>query len=141
MSRCVACDKFCIDAPLSSPPTPAQVNALPTPIRSYIHDLETRCDHSGDIRTIAALRDQVAQLEMEHLESVRWVTNPDCPGTWFKYYKGLFQGYEYFVTGSRGVLEYSRVPGVALMPSPDGYRWLGPMPLDPDAQVESGDVK
>lgn len=43
-------------------PTPENVNALPGPVRRYVHDLETRCDPSGDVQTIASLREQVAGL-------------------------------------------------------------------------------
>lgn len=53
------------------PPTPAEaaeqltadeVNALPEKVRRYIHDIETRCDPAGEVRTIACLRDQVRDL-------------------------------------------------------------------------------
>ena len=37
-------------------------NALPTDIKSYIHDLETRCDPSGDVQTIHSNREQIAGL-------------------------------------------------------------------------------
>src|SRR5579859_4343692 len=33
--------------------TAKSINALPEPLRSYIHDIETRCDPSGDVQTIA----------------------------------------------------------------------------------------
>ncbi len=33
-------------------PTPRCVNALPDPVRRYIHDLETRCDPAGDLREL-----------------------------------------------------------------------------------------
>jgi hypothetical protein len=45
-------------------PTPAEVNTLPEPLRHYIHDLETRCDHSGELRERASLRQQVETLEL-----------------------------------------------------------------------------
>ena len=51
-------------------PTPERINALPEPIRRYIHDLETRCDPAGDVAQIACLREtcgalskRVAELE------------------------------------------------------------------------------
>lgn len=59
-------------------PTAEHINALPDPIRRYIHDLETRCDPAGDIRTIAVLRDerdallakcQALEAELERLKS------------------------------------------------------------------------
>lgn len=46
-------------------PTAANVNALPEPIRLYVHDLETRYDPAGDIRTIAVLRETVEALMAE----------------------------------------------------------------------------
>lgn len=48
------------------------INALPERLRRYVHDLETRCDPSGDIQTIASLTEQrhgllqqVAELQRE----------------------------------------------------------------------------
>jgi hypothetical protein len=35
-------------------PSPDEINALPEKFRLYIHDLETCCDRSGDVQTIAA---------------------------------------------------------------------------------------
>lgn len=44
-------------------PTTEEINALPDPVRRYIHDLETRCDPSGDVRTIHALQEHINALE------------------------------------------------------------------------------
>jgi hypothetical protein len=51
-------------------PTPENINALPDPIRQYIHDLETNADPSGNIRdaicqreTAMALAKRVEELE------------------------------------------------------------------------------
>jgi len=44
-------------------PTSANINALPEPIRLYVHDLETNCDHTGNVQTIACLRENQAALE------------------------------------------------------------------------------
>jgi hypothetical protein len=51
-------------------PTAEGYNRLPGPLRSYIHDLETRADPAGDIQdlalarmTIAALQQRVRELE------------------------------------------------------------------------------
>jgi len=44
-------------------PRPDQINALPTGIRQYIHDLETRCDPAGDVAELTLLGDQNAQLQ------------------------------------------------------------------------------
>jgi hypothetical protein len=38
-------------------PTVDEINAPPEKFRRYIHDLETRCDKSGDVQTIAQLRE------------------------------------------------------------------------------------
>jgi hypothetical protein len=52
-------------------PTVDEINALPEKFRQYIHDLETRCDKSGDVQTIALLRmDRDALLKrVEELEA------------------------------------------------------------------------
>jgi hypothetical protein len=44
---------------------------LPEKVRLYIHDLETRCDKSGDVQTIALLREDrdALLLEVEELRS------------------------------------------------------------------------
>ena len=47
-------------------PTSAEINALPAPLRRFICDLETRCDPAGDLRTIAALREQVTGLAADN---------------------------------------------------------------------------
>lgn len=44
-------------------PTAANINALPEPLRRFIHDLETRADPAGDVRLIYELRKQVSALE------------------------------------------------------------------------------
>jgi BMFP domain-containing protein YqiC len=44
---------------------PSEVNSLPKRVRSYIHDVETKCDPAGDIRTIGVLRDTVRALEAQ----------------------------------------------------------------------------
>jgi hypothetical protein len=64
-------------------PTVDEINALPEKFRRYIHDLETRCDKTGDVQTIAILREdrdallqrveeleaRIALQEREYLES------------------------------------------------------------------------
>ena len=52
-------------------PTAAEINALPEKFRQYIHDLETRCDKSGDVQTIAILREDrdALQRRVEELEA------------------------------------------------------------------------
>lgn len=43
-------------------PTPESINALPEPLRRYIHDLETRCDRAGEVAERINLREQVNGL-------------------------------------------------------------------------------
>jgi hypothetical protein len=64
-------------------PSVEQINTLPEKFRQYIHDLETHCDKSGDVQTIALLREdrdalqrrveeleaRIAQQEREYLEA------------------------------------------------------------------------
>ena len=49
-------------------PIPNAVNALPEPLRRYIHDLETRYDPAGDVAALTLLRDQVSQLQIHATE-------------------------------------------------------------------------
>jgi hypothetical protein len=44
-------------------PTIDEINALPEKFRQYIHDLDTRCDKSGDVQTIAILREDRDALQ------------------------------------------------------------------------------
>jgi hypothetical protein len=52
-------------------PTVDEINALPEKFREYIHDLETRCDKSRDVQTIAILREDrdALQRRVEELEA------------------------------------------------------------------------
>jgi hypothetical protein len=52
-------------------PSPDEINALPETFRRYIHDLETRRDKSGDVQTIALLREDRDALHrrVEELEA------------------------------------------------------------------------
>lgn len=43
-------------------PTAENINALPMPLRVYIHKLETHWDPAGTLQEVAELRDLVAQL-------------------------------------------------------------------------------
>lgn len=59
-------------------PTADKINALPEPLRCYIHDLETVCDPSGTIAQIAQLTDQNKQLialNVEAEEALRALEN------------------------------------------------------------------
>lgn len=42
----------------AAPLLAAEINALPIRVRTYIRDIETRCDPTGDIQTIASLTEQ-----------------------------------------------------------------------------------
>jgi hypothetical protein len=57
-------------------PTPEEINVLPDKVRQYIHDLETRTDKSGDVQTMALLREDLDALQkrVEELEAelARW---------------------------------------------------------------------
>jgi len=44
-------------------PTPENINALPEPLRGYIHDLATRCDPAGEIAELALTKDQNRQMQ------------------------------------------------------------------------------
>lgn len=44
-------------------PSPANVNALPEPLKKYVHDLETRCDPAGMVAENTLLHDQSAMLQ------------------------------------------------------------------------------
>jgi BMFP domain-containing protein YqiC len=52
-------------------PTSDEINALLEKFRQYIHDLVTRCDKSGDVQTIALLREDrdALQKRVEELEA------------------------------------------------------------------------
>lgn len=54
-------------APIAEPPawtpTAANINALPEPIRQYVHDLATRCDPAGDVAQMAMLKQQNRELQ------------------------------------------------------------------------------
>ncbi len=46
-------------------PDSAHINALPEPIRRYIHDLETQCDPAGLVRENTIARDTIRSLEQQ----------------------------------------------------------------------------
>jgi hypothetical protein len=62
----VACDA-CTAIPMKIAdnwlPTPENVNALPGPVRKYIHDLETKADPAGIVAENTLLRDQTKYLD------------------------------------------------------------------------------
>lgn len=59
-------------------PTAENINALPEPIRRYIHDLSTRCDPAGEVRELTIARDTIRSLEAAPTEAAgkrrEWVT-------------------------------------------------------------------
>jgi hypothetical protein len=60
-------------------PTADEINALPEKFRKYIHDIETRCDRTGDVQTIALLREDrdALQRRVEELEAqIELMTHP-----------------------------------------------------------------
>jgi BMFP domain-containing protein YqiC len=60
-------------------PTADEINALPEKFRQYIHDLVSRCDESGDVQTIAILREDrdALQRRVEELEAqIKLLTHP-----------------------------------------------------------------
>jgi hypothetical protein len=60
-------------------PTADEINALPEKFRKYIHDIETRYDKTGDVQTIALLREDrdALQRRVEELEAqIELMTHP-----------------------------------------------------------------
>lgn len=51
--------------PTTWTPTAESVNALPEPLRRYIHDLETNCDPSGMVRQNVQLKQENDWLRIE----------------------------------------------------------------------------
>lgn len=45
-----------------TPVTSAEINALPDHLRSFVHDLETRCDPAGDTRRLRLVEDENRML-------------------------------------------------------------------------------
>lgn len=52
------------DAELSAwTPTSEKINALPEPVREYIHNLETHADPAGTVRDLTIAKDTIRALE------------------------------------------------------------------------------
>jgi hypothetical protein len=51
-----------LDIPDDWTPTSAAINALPEPLRRFIHDIETRADPAGDVRDLHVARENAAAL-------------------------------------------------------------------------------
>lgn len=58
-------------------PTPENINALPEPLRRYIHALETDCDPQGTIRQNVLLKQENEFLRRE-CERLAGVHKPDA---------------------------------------------------------------
>ena len=57
--------KAAVDAPVAAwTPTVESINALPEPLRAYIHELETNADPAGTVRDNTILRDQLSGLQI-----------------------------------------------------------------------------
>ena len=54
-----------LDIPADWTPTNENINALPEPLRRYIHDLETVCDPAGDVRELFRLKTENKMLRQE----------------------------------------------------------------------------
>ena len=48
--------------------TPKEINALPTRVRDYIHDLETNVDPAGTLQQVFALKQNQARLQSKIVE-------------------------------------------------------------------------
>ena len=61
-------------------PNVEEINALPHKFRQYIHDLETRCDKSGDVQTIGNLREDrdALQRRIKELEAPIVLQEREC---------------------------------------------------------------
>lgn len=51
-------------------PTAENINALPVPLRVYIHDLQTSCDPAGTIRENVLLKDENYAMRLKLAELV-----------------------------------------------------------------------
>lgn len=50
-------------------PTAKSINALPEPIRKYIHDIETNCDPAGIVQENTILKDTIKALQKKPIIS------------------------------------------------------------------------
>lgn len=57
-------------------PAPKSINALPKPLREYIHGLETLCDPQYLIQELTMIRDAVSQLESALAKRDDYATMP-----------------------------------------------------------------
>lgn len=59
-----------------------EINSLPDPLRSYIHEIETNCDPAGTVRENLMLRDTVSALEIRLSESELEVAKVQARADW-----------------------------------------------------------
>ena len=59
-------------------PTADNINALPAPLRQYIHDLETRCDHTGEVAALALAKENIKALELLRDEQAVQIAERDA---------------------------------------------------------------
>ena len=59
------CEPVALNISPNWTPTPANINALPDPLRRYIHDLKTICDPAGDVAEMFRLRVENKLLRWE----------------------------------------------------------------------------
>ncbi len=50
-------------------PTAENINALPSSLRQYIHDLETRCDPAGEVQALRCAQEDVVALQAQLTEA------------------------------------------------------------------------
>jgi len=68
-AQCITCAAHLDQEQTGWLPTSANINALPDPIRGYIHDLETRADPAGEL---VLARDAIRQLQALTQEQTGW---------------------------------------------------------------------
>jgi hypothetical protein len=71
MRRSVMLDTFegaTVHIPKDWTPTAENINALPVPLRLYIHDLQTSCDPAGTIRENVLLKDENYAMRLKLAE-------------------------------------------------------------------------
>lgn len=64
----------------SYPPTSAEINALPTNLRRWIHELETNADPAGTVRTAVLVEEENKQLRAKIAELQAQVDDWEGPG-------------------------------------------------------------
>ena len=102
-------------------PTSQAINALPEPLRRYIHDLEMRYDPPGDIRLLAVQRDTIKMLEIKLLEEREAVAVMSALVTWALC--AVRWGRWSRPPGGLRLRERAAAKGLGLAEPPRRYRW------------------